>query len=152
MVRRDNKEAKLRKEDKKKLKKRREDLGPDSIFNKKEVPEVKRSKLVLPEPQISEQEIEQVRCLTLLTHRTEDGFVQIVKVGRATDSVRTLAEGDEDTGTATLLSDVQFTPMQVSRQSFLESYKFLFLDASWWHSSTTYTVAHSSNRRRYGGA
>ena len=64
--RRDQKEARLRKEDKAKLKKRREEEGPDAVFNKKEAPEIKRSKLVLPQPQISEQEIEQVRRLIFL--------------------------------------------------------------------------------------
>lgn len=63
-------------------------------------PEAKRSKLVLPEPQISDREIE-----------------QIVKVGRATDSVREIADaqGDE-TGTATLLSEVNFTPLNSAQQ------------------------------------
>jgi pre-mRNA-splicing factor CDC5/CEF1 len=49
---------------------------------------------VLPEPQISDREIE-----------------QIVKVGRASDSIREIADTGENTSTATLLTEYNFTPV-----------------------------------------
>lgn len=48
-----------RRKDKDKLKKRKEEELPESIF--KAQPEKKRSKLVLPKPQISDKELEDVR-------------------------------------------------------------------------------------------
>uniref|UniRef100_A0A915L8V5 CDC5-related protein n=1 Tax=Romanomermis culicivorax TaxID=13658 RepID=A0A915L8V5_ROMCU len=52
-------EAAQRKKDKEKIKKRKEEDLPESIFNKNQ-PEKKRSKLVLPSPQISDKELEEM--------------------------------------------------------------------------------------------
>lgn len=59
--RRDDLEAKERKKDKLNAKKRKEDDTPDAIF-RKDQPDKKRSKLVLPAPQISDRELEDVSC------------------------------------------------------------------------------------------
>ncbi len=71
------------------MKKRRAEDNPESIFNKPT--DKKRSKLVLPAPQISDRELE-----------------QIVKVGRASDSARETAESSGDGASSTLLSDYSF--------------------------------------------
>lgn len=57
---RSEKEDKERKRDKQKLKERKEQGVPNSVFENGE-PKSKRSKLVLSTPQISEEELEQVR-------------------------------------------------------------------------------------------
>lgn len=72
---RDFKEYHDRKSDKDKLKKRKAEDNPQSIFAEKH--EKKRSKLVLPEPQISDKELE-----------------DIVKIGHASDSVRELVDAN----------------------------------------------------------
>lgn len=75
-------EMEKRREDRDKLKKRKEQGEADAVFN---IKEKKRSKLVLPEPQISDRELE-----------------QIVKIGHASDSVRQYIDG---TATSGLLTD-----------------------------------------------
>ncbi|KAF1770830.1 hypothetical protein GCK72_002654 [Caenorhabditis remanei] len=75
-------EMEMRREDREKLKKRKEQGEADAVFN---IKEKKRSKLVLPEPQISDRELE-----------------QIVKIGHASDSVRQYIDG---TATSGLLTD-----------------------------------------------
>ncbi|CAI2319888.1 unnamed protein product [Caenorhabditis sp. 36 PRJEB53466] len=75
-------EMEKRREDREKLKKRKEQGEADAVFN---IKEKKRSKLVLPEPQISDRELE-----------------QIVKIGHASDSVRQYIDG---TATSGLLTD-----------------------------------------------
>jgi pre-mRNA-splicing factor CDC5/CEF1 len=88
--RRDHKEADARKKDRDKLKKRRAEDNPESIFNKPS--DKKRSKLVLPSPQISDRELE-----------------QIVKVGKASEMARETAESTGEGGaSSTLLSDYTF--------------------------------------------
>lgn len=88
--RRDHQELEARKKDREKLKKRRAEENPESIFNKPS--EKKRSKLVLPTPQISDRELE-----------------QIVKVGRASETARETAESTGENGaSSTLLSDYSF--------------------------------------------
>uniref|UniRef100_A0A914R958 Uncharacterized protein n=1 Tax=Parascaris equorum TaxID=6256 RepID=A0A914R958_PAREQ len=57
-LRRDDVENEERKKDRERLKKRRMDENPESIFAQKV--EKKRSKLVLPTPQISDSEMEQI--------------------------------------------------------------------------------------------
>lgn len=81
--RRDQIEAEERRKDKKKITKRRADDNPESIFSQKQ--EHKRSKLVLPEPQVSDKELE-----------------DIVKIGQTSDSIRELID---DNPTSTLLHD-----------------------------------------------
>uniref|UniRef100_A0A914USF7 Pre-mRNA splicing factor component Cdc5p/Cef1 C-terminal domain-containing protein n=1 Tax=Plectus sambesii TaxID=2011161 RepID=A0A914USF7_9BILA len=88
--RRDRQEADARKKDRDKLKKRRAEENPESIFNKPA--DKKRSKLVLPSPQISDRELE-----------------QIVKVGKASETARETAESTGENGaSSTLLSDYTF--------------------------------------------
>ncbi|CAH1799753.1 unnamed protein product [Owenia fusiformis] len=94
--RRDAKEERERKEDKKKKKKRTENDLPGQILsqNKFSEPVKKRSKLVLPSPQISDQELEDV-----------------VKVGQATEMARLAAQETGDGGaTHTLLQDYSLNP------------------------------------------
>jgi pre-mRNA-splicing factor CDC5/CEF1 len=71
---RSEKEEKERKKDKQKLKQRNENVLPSAMANADE-PMKKRSKLVLPEPQISDAELEQVVklglhsfCFLLINH------------------------------------------------------------------------------------
>uniref|UniRef100_A0A915NGG4 Myb-like domain-containing protein n=1 Tax=Meloidogyne floridensis TaxID=298350 RepID=A0A915NGG4_9BILA len=71
--RRDWQERDDRKADKDKLKKRKNEDLPESIFGEKH--EKKRSKLILPEPQISDKELE-----------------DIIKIGHVSDSVRELVD------------------------------------------------------------
>ncbi|PAV59813.1 hypothetical protein WR25_08024 [Diploscapter pachys] len=81
--RRQEVENELKRQDRDKLKrKKQEEETPDAIFKNKEK---KRSKLILPAPQISDKELE-----------------QIVKIGHASDSIRAYADG---TATSTLLTD-----------------------------------------------
>ncbi|KAJ1361688.1 hypothetical protein KIN20_020995 [Parelaphostrongylus tenuis] len=61
-------ENELRKQDREKLKRKKPEDEPESVFKTKEK---KRSKLILPAPQISDREME-----------------QIIKIGHASDSVR----------------------------------------------------------------
>ncbi|VDM63862.1 unnamed protein product [Angiostrongylus costaricensis] len=61
-------ENELRKQDREKLKRKKPEDEPESVFRTKEK---KRSKLILPAPQISDREME-----------------QIIKIGHASDSVR----------------------------------------------------------------
>ncbi|KAE9555170.1 hypothetical protein FO519_001594 [Halicephalobus sp. NKZ332] len=81
--RRDDVEAENRRDDKKKLTKRRAEDNPESIFAQKQ--DHKRSKLVLPTPQVTDQELE-----------------AIVKIGQASDSIRELVD---ENPTSTLLTD-----------------------------------------------
>ncbi|KAI1709251.1 pre-mRNA splicing factor component domain-containing protein [Ditylenchus destructor] len=81
--RRDHKEFEDRKKDKEKLKKRKGEDNPQSIFAEKH--EKKRSKLLLPEPQISDKELD-----------------EIIKIGHASDTVRELVD---DNPSSTLLHD-----------------------------------------------
>ncbi|KAI6178763.1 hypothetical protein M3Y98_00537000 [Aphelenchoides besseyi] len=88
--RRDQKEFEERQKDKEKLKKRRAEDNPESIFAKKH--EKKRSRLVLPEPQVSDVDLE-----------------NIVKMGQMTDSVRSMVD---ENPTSTLLHE--FTEVNVA--------------------------------------
>uniref|UniRef100_A0A914CX42 Uncharacterized protein n=1 Tax=Acrobeloides nanus TaxID=290746 RepID=A0A914CX42_9BILA len=81
--RRDQREWAERQKDKDKLKKRKAEDNPESIFAAKH--EKKRSKMVLPEPQISDKDLE-----------------DIVKIGHVTDSIRELVDTNP---TSTLLTD-----------------------------------------------
>uniref|UniRef100_A0AC35UCW9 Cell division cycle 5-like protein n=1 Tax=Rhabditophanes sp. KR3021 TaxID=114890 RepID=A0AC35UCW9_9BILA len=67
-------EATARKEDRKKLAKRKADEVPDTIFKKPN--EIKRSKLVLPSPQISDNEV-----------------AEIVKIGRLNEGINEMRDG-----------------------------------------------------------
>ncbi|VDN03443.1 unnamed protein product [Thelazia callipaeda] len=84
-VRRDDIENEERKKDREKLKKRRSEGNPESIFEHKI--EKKRSKLILPTPQISDKEME-----------------DIIKIRQAADTVRDLTDSNP---TSTLLHDYQ---------------------------------------------
>ncbi|XP_055695365.1 cell division cycle 5-like protein [Lutzomyia longipalpis] len=89
---RTEKEERERKKDKQKLKQRKENDIPMAMLLNQE-PAKKRSKLVLPEPQISDLELEQV-----------------VKLGRASELAKELAsDGGSDT-TEALLTDYSITP------------------------------------------
>ena len=91
--RRDEEEAKERKKDKKILKQRKENDIPAELMNNEE-PARKRSKLVLPSPQISDAEME-----------------QIVKLGRASEAARDSVVDSESTRASdTLLQDYAVTP------------------------------------------
>lgn len=93
---RDDIEQQERKEDKKKMKKRKEDDLPGAVMqiNKLNNPDSvkKRSKLVLPKPQISDTELE-----------------EIVKMGQASESARLSVE-DSTMASNALLSEYSVTP------------------------------------------
>jgi pre-mRNA-splicing factor CDC5/CEF1 len=89
------KEARERKKDKEKLKKRENDV-PIAMLQNKE-PERKRSKLVLPEPQISDQELQQV-----------------VKLGRASEMAKEVAAESGIETTDALLADYSIAPQAIS--------------------------------------
>ncbi|CAB3408393.1 unnamed protein product [Caenorhabditis bovis] len=74
-------ENQMRREDREKIKRKKEQGEADAVFN---IKEKKRSKLVLPEPQISDRELE-----------------QIVKIGHASDSVRQYIDGNATSGLLT---------------------------------------------------
>ena len=98
--RRDEEESKLRNKDKKKVKEKKENNIPQELFNNEE-PAKKRSKLVLPEPQISDMEME-----------------SIVKLGKASEAARESVagnEGDEQRPSDTLLADYAVTPGMAMR-------------------------------------
>lgn len=88
---RSEKEAKERKKDKEKLKKRESDVPMAMLKNME--PERKRSKLVLPEPQISDVELQQV-----------------VKLGRASEMAKEVASESGIETTDALLADYSITP------------------------------------------
>ncbi|CAG9823806.1 unnamed protein product [Phaedon cochleariae] len=85
-------EERERKKDKQKLKQRKENDIPPAMLQNEE-PAKKRSKLVLPEPQISDQEMHQV-----------------VKLGKASEVAREIATESGVETTDTLLNDYTFTP------------------------------------------
>ncbi|XP_005097398.1 cell division cycle 5-like protein [Aplysia californica] len=99
-LRRD-KEEKERKKDKQKQKKRKENDLPGSIASQANFaePVKKRSKLVLPAPQISEEELEEV-----------------IKVGQANEYARQQVEdsGRDDSASKGLLQDYNLTPGNVN--------------------------------------
>ena len=94
--RRDEAEEKERKKDKQKLKERKENNIPAALLNNEE-PIKKRSKLVLPEPQIADIEME-----------------QIVKLGKASEAARESVTsdmiGDSQRASDALLADYAVTP------------------------------------------
>ncbi|XP_002733954.1 cell division cycle 5-like protein [Saccoglossus kowalevskii] len=100
-LRRDEIEERERKKDKQKLKRKKENDLPSAIAqtNKFQEPVKKRSKLVLPSPQISEQELEEV-----------------VKLGHASENARLTAEegGSMNGPSQALLSDYSVTPQITS--------------------------------------
>ncbi|CAG9765204.1 unnamed protein product [Ceutorhynchus assimilis] len=85
-------EDRERKKDKQKLKQRKENDIPEAMLQNQE-PARKRSKLVLPEPQISDQELHQV-----------------VKLGKASEIAREVASESGVDSTDTLLNDYTVTP------------------------------------------
>lgn len=89
---RTEKEARERKKDKEKLKQRKENDIPTALLKNQE-PAKKRSKLVLPEPQISDQELQQV-----------------VKLGRASEIAKEVASESGVETTDALLADYSITP------------------------------------------
>jgi len=95
------KEERERKKDKQKQKKRKENDLPGSIASQANFaePVKKRSKLVLPTPQISEEELEEV-----------------IKVGQANEFARQQVEdsGREDSASRGLLQDYNLTPGNVN--------------------------------------
>ena len=91
--RRDEEENRERKKDKKILKQRKENDIPAELINNEE-PAKKRSKLVLPSPQISDTELE-----------------QIVKLGKASEAAReSVVDGESMRASDTLLQDYSVTP------------------------------------------
>merc|ERR1712223_426395 len=90
----DEEEQRERKKDKQKLKDRKENNVPAQVFNNEE-PSRKRIKLVLPTPQIDDQEME-----------------QIVKLGKASEAARELVVDEEGTvrPSDTLLASYAVTP------------------------------------------
>jgi pre-mRNA-splicing factor CDC5/CEF1 len=97
--RRDEDEGKARRKDKDKMKNKKENNIPAAMFNNDE-PAKKRSKLVLPEPQITDQEME-----------------SIVKLGKASEAARESVanEGEEQRPSDALLADYAVTPGTVMR-------------------------------------
>merc|ERR1719228_1780042 len=97
--RRDEEEQRDRKKDKQKLKDRKENNVPSQVFNNEE-PSRKRSKLVLPTPQINDQEME-----------------QIVKLGKASEAAREAVVDEEGTvrPSDTLLASYAVTPSTALR-------------------------------------
>lgn len=93
---RTEKEERERKKDKAKLKARKENDVPMAMLQNQE-PAKKRSKLVLPEPQISDQELQQV-----------------VKLGRASEIAKEVASESGIETTDALLSDYSITPQVVA--------------------------------------
>lgn len=89
---RTEKEDRERKKDKAKLKARKENDIPLAMLQNQE-PAVKRSKLVLPEPQISDSELQQV-----------------VKLGRASEMAKEIATESGVETTDALLADYTITP------------------------------------------
>ncbi|CAL8079438.1 unnamed protein product [Orchesella dallaii] len=87
---RKEKEEKDRRKDKEKMKQRKENDMPVTMMN--DEPQRKRSKLVLPEPQISDIELEQV-----------------VKLGRASEAAKEAASESGTKASQTLLSDYSLT-------------------------------------------
>lgn len=88
---RSEKEARERKKDKEKLSKRKDNVPMAMLQNAE--PERKRSKLVLPEPQISDVELQQV-----------------VKLGRASEMAKEVASESGIETTDALLADYSITP------------------------------------------
>lgn len=93
---RTEKEERERKKDKQKLKSRKENEIPLAMLQNSE-PAKKRSKLVLPEPQISDQELQQV-----------------VKLGRASEIAKEVASESGIETTDALLADYSITPQVMS--------------------------------------
>ncbi|TDG47336.1 hypothetical protein AWZ03_006195 [Drosophila navojoa] len=89
---RSEKEERERKRDKQKLKQRKENEVPSAMMQNQE-PERKRSKLVLPTPQISDMELQQV-----------------VKLGRASEMAKEIAGESGIETTDALLADYSITP------------------------------------------
>ncbi|EDV50044.1 cell division cycle 5-like protein [Drosophila erecta] len=89
---RSEKEERERKRDKQKLKQRKENELPTAMLQNME-PERKRSKLVLPTPQISDMELQQV-----------------VKLGRASEMAKEIAGESGIETTDALLADYSITP------------------------------------------
>ncbi|RZC40269.1 Myb Cef and/or Ax dynein light domain containing protein, partial [Asbolus verrucosus] len=89
---RSEQEERERRKDKQKLKQRKENDIPQAMLQNQE-PAKKRSKLVLPEPQISDQELQQV-----------------VKLGKASEVAREVAAESGVESTDTLFSDYTMTP------------------------------------------
>ncbi len=93
--RRDEEEERSRRKDKDKMKQRKENDIPQAMLNNEE-PAKKRSKLVLPEPQITDGEME-----------------QIVKLGKASEAARESVAANAESGerpSDTLLADYAVTP------------------------------------------
>ncbi|ENN73481.1 hypothetical protein D910_12233 [Dendroctonus ponderosae] len=89
---RSEQEEKERNKDKQKLKQRKENDIPEAMLQNQE-PARKRSKLVLPAPQITDQELHQV-----------------VKLGKASEVAREVASESGVDSTDTLLNDYTVTP------------------------------------------
>ncbi|XP_060523536.1 cell division cycle 5-like protein [Cylas formicarius] len=89
---RSEQEEKERKKDKQKLKQRKENDIPQAMLQNQE-PARKRSKLVLPEPQISDKELHEV-----------------IKLGRASEVAKEVASESGIETTDTLLNDYTVTP------------------------------------------
>lgn len=94
---RSEKEERERKRDKQKLKQRKENDMPSGMLSDNSEPVRKRSKLVLPEPQISDAELEQV-----------------VKLGKASETAREAVEDGGSKASEALLSDYNVTPSTVN--------------------------------------
>lgn len=90
---RSEKEEKERKKDKQKLKQRKENDMPTAMLSGNADPPRKRSKLVLPSPQITDAELEQV-----------------VKLGKASENAREAAEESGNKASDALLADYNLTP------------------------------------------
>ena len=100
--RRDEAENSERKKDKKVLKQRKENDIPEELMNNEE-PARKRSKLVLPAPQISDGELE-----------------QIVKLGKHSEAARdSVVDTESVRASDTLLQDYSVTPGNYSGLDFV---------------------------------
>ncbi|XP_013791247.2 cell division cycle 5-like protein [Limulus polyphemus] len=90
---RSEKEERERKKDRQRQKQRKENDVPTAMFSGNMEPVKKRSKLILPDPQISDMELEQV-----------------VKVGKANEIAREIIDEGANKASDTLLSDYDITP------------------------------------------
>lgn len=99
---RSEKEEKERKKDKQRLKQRKENEVPSALLQGDQ-PAAKRSKLVLPEPQISDRELEQV-----------------VKLGKASEAAQDAARETGQRVSDTLLADYSLAQVgtYISTKSF----------------------------------
>jgi len=103
------KEDRERKKDKDRLKQRKENEVPSALLQGDQ-PSAKRSKLVLPEPQISDKDLEQV-----------------VKLGRASEAAQDAARETGQRVSDTLLADYSLSQVNLEKKNTLNCPQIEFL-------------------------